>query len=457
MTPTQHSTSIGRPSATVGLSSLREVVSSGWSLGLVLLAGVLVLTIFEGAARKWLFAGSPALRYAAYFSKDVVFLVAAYMGTQRGKQVDFSWLGFCALLVLLPSAIGTLAHSNVVGVALSVRAYLVVPICAFLAAPLVRNFRDVERVALVVAAASLPVAMLGVVQYRLPAGHILNKYDVATEYGAAGDAGFVRATGTFSYIAGMSTMACLGAWSGVLLATPLPGRKTWVRALGAAALGAGLVCAAVSMSRGAVLGWAIVAAGALMLNLRANLMVTVGLAGAGMAAILLFVNPGESLESLAGKDSIATGVMHRFRHSDKAGDRITTLVTDVLYGVASHPLGEGLGLGQPGGFYASGLKMPGTIESEWGRIAYEVGPLGLIGVLIPRLVAGLILWRGLQGTTDRYRRLVLATALPFLAVNAIGSMAFNHVGNSAAWAVAALSFGAAWPARISSEEMGRRQ
>ena len=84
------------------------------------------------------------LRYMAYFSKDVLFLFVAYLGLQRGRFFEISWFGVCAALIILPSISQTLTSLNPVAVLLSLRAYLLVPLCAFFAAPLVRGFRDIE-------------------------------------------------------------------------------------------------------------------------------------------------------------------------------------------------------------------------------------------------------------------------------------------------------------------------
>lgn len=410
------------------------------------MASVLLLTIFEGAARKWLFADNPPMRYAAYVSKDVLFVLAAYLGLQRGRRFDLTWLGICALLILAPSSFGTFANSNLVGALLSIRAYLIVPLCAFLAVPLVRHYVDIERCAKVVAIAALPVAALGVMQYRLPPGHILNRYDAEDTHSV--DVGrYVRATGTFSYIAGMTTMACLAAWAGVLLSGPAPGRTTFVRLLGLAAITAGGVCAAVSMSRGAVLGWGFICVGTVLLYLRASTSMFLVLAGAMGLGTLVLIRPGDNFEDAVGKSSIVTGVVHRFSSTDSAADRIAMLVSDFSVGIGEFPFGVGLGLGQPGGLHSVGLKMERFIESEWGRIAYEVGVLGLIGALVPRIVAAWLMWRGLRSTTNPTRRLVLAAALPMFCFCALGTMAFNHTGNTAAWAVAALSLPAALPER----------
>ena len=94
------------------------------------------------------------------------------------------------------------------------------------------------------------------------------------------------------------------------------------------------------------------------------------------------------------------------------------VVDDSCLGVAEFPFGVGLGLGQPGGLHSVGLKMERFIESEWGRIAYEVGVLGLIGALRLRVVAAWMMWRGLRSTTNPTRRLVLAAALPMFVLRA---------------------------------------
>ena len=293
----------GTPARSVAGS--RAVAVPRWDVGVALIAGVLLLTILEGAARKWLFADNPPMRYAAYLSKDILFVLAAYLGLQRGRRFDLTWLGICALLILVPSALGTFENSNLVGAGLSIRAYLVVPLCAFLAVPLVRHFVDIERCAMVVALAAIPVAALGVMQYRLPPGHILNRYD-ADDAHSVNVGRYVRATGTFSYIAGMTTMACLAAWSGVLLAGPAPGGRRFVRALGMAAIAAGGVCAAVSMSRGAVLGWGFVCVGAVLLYLPGEYVpVFLMLAGAAGDWNLILIRPGDNFENAVGENSIA--------------------------------------------------------------------------------------------------------------------------------------------------------
>jgi hypothetical protein len=431
----------------IGSVGAQPALATRWDLGVFLMVCVLLLTIFEGAARKWSFADNPAMRYASYAAKDVVFMILALVCLKRGRRFDLTWLGICAILILVPSLPGTLTNSNLVGAMLSIRAYLIIPLCAFLAVPVVRTFVDIERCAMAVALASIPVAALGVIQYRLPPTHVLNRYDAADAPYVASNIGLVRATGTFAYLAGMTTMSVLSAWAGIILVGNVPGRKRMIRFLGIAAIIAGGVCAAVSMSRGAVLGWGITCVGATLLYLRASSALFLVLAGTSALGTLILIRPGENFENAFGARSIVSGVVHRFTLHDTIGVRLMMIANEFAVGVGEFPFGVGLGLGQPGGLHSIGLKMERFIESEWGRIAYEVGVLGLIGALVPRAVAAWLMWRGLRSTTNPTRRLVLAAALPMFCFCAFGTMAFNHTGNTAAWAVVALSLPAALPER----------
>ena len=190
------------------------------------------------------------------------------------------------------------------------------------------------------------------------------------------------------------------------------------------------------MSRSALLVWGITTAGGWLLYARANQALAAVLGVLVLVASFGLANPAEQLEAKAGGNSLAAGMLNRIRSSDTFADRLDGVLNEIVIGVTAYPMGEGLGLGQPGGMYASyNIRASGGTEFEWGRIAFEVGIAGLIGALLIRFVAGLMCWNALRATSDPVRRLVLATVLPFFGIMALGLMAFNHTGNSAAWAV----------------------
>jgi hypothetical protein len=190
--------------------------------------------------------------------------------------------------------------------------------------------------------------------------------------------------------------------------------------------------------------WCVIVAGSLLLYLRASQILTVGLAATAVAWAILSTTSAEDIESFVQQDSVATGLMNRVSSADAFSDRISYMANNFISGVTGHTLGEGMGLGQPGGHYAAyGVMHNAGSESEWGRIAFEVGPAGLLGVLAIRMGAILICWRALRVSKVASQRVVIATALPFFLVMSTGKMAFNHVGNSFAWAVMALALAAA--------------
>jgi hypothetical protein len=410
-----------------------------WSAAL-LIPAVMLMTIFEGAFRKWVFASDPLLRYATYFSKDVLFVYAAYLGWRRNPYFDLSWVAVCAALILLPSMGATLMAMNPVAVILSFRAYLILPICAYLSAPLIRNFRDAERCAVVVAFAAIAVALLSMYQYTLPATHFLNRYDSGIEAGhIVAEAGHVRATGTFAYISGMAMMAGFSAWAGTFLALPLTGRPVWLRFLGACAIVAGFICSATSMSRGALMFWGITLVGGCLMYLRPKHVFTVVLA---MLVVSPFITgEGDEDDVASGKpnDSLISGLAYRMEHADTVSQRAGYMINNLLFGILRHPLGEGLGRGQPGGAYAAGLSKASLgYESEWGRIAFEIGPIGLAAALFMRFNSFRLCWRQFRASIYDQNRLILASVLPFFGIISLGWMVFNHTGNSFAWTAIAL-------------------
>lgn len=413
------------------------------SFGCWIIALIMLCTIFEGAPRKWLFTSVPLLRYACYFSKDALFLLAAFLGAKKDRDQNLAWLALPAVLVLLPSLASTLSHSNLVGAALSLRAYLIIPICAYYASGLVRGFRDVERCAVLVAWSAIFVAALGAYQYQLPQTHFLNRYDAGDDAHIVFTAGHVRAVGTFTYIGGMAIMAGFSAWAGIFLSLPAPSRTIFCRLLGLAALASGATCAAVSMSRSGLMFWTVTTVGGFFLYYgMQDSLVRVFAIGAIVWALFATNSIGE-LDNMSGsKDSLVSGIAHRMENADSFGDRLTYVLNNLIYGLTNHVLGEGLGLGQPGGQYAATgeMKNPGY-ESELGRIAFEIGPLGLLGVLIVRFISLRRLWTEQVRCRDPQKRLALSTALPIFGIMSLGWMAFNHVGNSAAWAIFALALG----------------
>jgi hypothetical protein len=414
--------------------------AAAWGGKLLLL--VFLLTIFEGALRKWVVGGTPALRYLAYFSKDIVFVIAALAGAgvhRRWQHLALGVLLPISVALLLGPTLVNLPHSNAVGLLLSGRSYVLIPVCAFLAAGTIRSLRDVDRIAYVVGACAIAIAALGVRQYSLPATHFLNRYEVAEDVDVhiVAEFGHVRATGTFAFISGMIIMSGLASWAGMYLF--LSGTNLGRRLFAVAVVAASVVCALVSMSRGAIFLCALTVGGAVMLYGRIREVFYVGLLVlVGGWTLFGGSDPGDQ----AADPGLQAGLAGRFSTADTVSERAGYMLMNIQLGLTQDPLGHGLGVGQVGGNYAAYGKWSwgGGYETEVGRIIFEVGVVGFLGVMLWRLVAIFLMGRQLR-SADSNVRAMLAPALPFYTYLAVNQMSFNHTGLAAAWAVFAAVFG----------------
>jgi hypothetical protein len=195
------------------------------------------------------------------------------------------------------------------------------------------------------------------------------------------------------------------------------------------------------MIRSGLLFWAVTLVGSCLLYFRPKQIVAVALALLILSPFISSGDEGVDNDGPRSSDSITSGLMHRLENSDSFMQRATYILNNFYWGMTRHPLGEGLGNGQPGGAYAAGKDRRGGYESEWGRIAFEIGPLGLAAVLFIRFATFKQSWQQFARATNDQIRLVMATVLPYFGIMSLGWMAFNHTGNSFAWAAIALSLG----------------
>ncbi len=179
----------------------------------------MVLLIFEGAIRKWLFPGAQDL---IYFAKDVL-LLAAYAGfLTRRRQTQVDWLPSAPLLygtIALSVLFGLLEIFNpnlpnlLVGI-LGFKAYFFyVPLLFIVPATLPSDAalaRFLRRYLLI----SIPVGALAMAQFFSPASSILNTYARSeTDYVVTfGSSTFVRVTATFSFISGYAAYLIVTAF-----------------------------------------------------------------------------------------------------------------------------------------------------------------------------------------------------------------------------------------------------
>ncbi len=422
-----------------------QSVRAEWGGKLILLA--LLLTVLEGAFRKWVVPGLPPARYLAYISKDVVILCAGLAGmhlTLPRYRRAASYLLAISVALILPSTLFNAAVNpagiSPVGMALSLRSYIVFPMCVFFAAGTIRSMRDIDRILVVIGILMIFVTWLGYVQYYLPIGHVLNRYETeGKDIAAIG--GHARVTGTFSYITGMALFGVVGVWVGLCML--FTASSLFRRGFAVAVILAGVGCVTLTMSRGPVLFSVVIVGFSLLLLRRVKETVCV----AAMLAVLIGVFVVFPPEQLKDK-GIHKGLMARFEAGETGGQGVRYRIAYLLSGITTglqHPLGVGLGAGQQGGNYViSGARNwgQGAPEGSLGRICYEVGWLGFLGAMIWKFAILRIMWVGFRSSKDPRIRALLAASLPAFAVMGLLNSWFMHTGAAFAWIIGTVSLGA---------------
>jgi hypothetical protein len=405
---------------------------SGYKAWTILLLA-LALTVLEGAIRKWVI-GSEAnrLTYVAYFSKDILFaallLFPARANPSRSLIVFSGWVLPGCFLLITGAFFSANREFNLVGACLTLRASVLLPLLAMVA---VRRLVDLPFRGVVWLLTGLAIlnCWLGIMQNRLPADHILNRYAAETTNIVAVESG-VRATGTFAYITGLGLISSVGIWAGMVLLSIA--RNRWDRAAGLAAILGGFGCGLASVSRGPVVTGAIMM-GIWLIFPRAGFSVLSRSLAVALVVIALCFSFGLSpiFSRLWG------GVQQRHdAHEDTFEDRAFGQVQEGALALKTAPMGKGLGTEQVGGNYYSGGEMTfGTFEYQLPRLVLETGIFGLIGFLCVCSGALLALHAArTDAQTKGMKAAILATQLlllPMLYTNVV----FNHTASAFAWII----------------------
>jgi len=398
----------------------------------LLLATAIVLTVVEGAIRKWLLGNDVGRwNYAAYFSKDIVFGCLLFLpsnGSSRSVGLEsFEFWLFTGCVMLVGGAVlGAFHQINYAGALLTMRAAIVLPLVAFMAIPRLVGVR-LGWVAGLMAVLTILNFGLGLVQNQLSSDHFLNRY-AATDMEIVALESGVRATGTFSYITGLELMSSVGVWAGLVLVSVA--RSKPARALAILSLIAGVGCALVSISRAPVavagamlIGWVLLSRSA-----RSRLWNNAGMI-ALVTSILFATGASGVFKGLWG------GLVDRHvAAGDSVHDRSFGQFHEMWLALRAAPFGQGFGTEQVGGNYASSGSMTFTnYESQFPRIVMETGFLGFAGFLAVCVGAIAALQRARSDAASAGRKdAILATQL-LLAIFFYSNVVFNHTASSFAW------------------------
>ena len=397
--------------------------------------------IFEGAARKWLIPDDfPELSYVAYLSKFLaLWIVCALIPVTTplaGSLREFrAYLQVGLVLLASGALLSSISGFNLAGGVLTFVLVFASPVLGYLTAARAR-IADTTHVLRWIAVLSVFPAVLGLIQYELPVHHVLNRYlgdsswkDVIT------DLGRVRATGTFSFISGMTVMTVTGVWAGISLR--ILGSGAVDRLLGTVAILAGFACGFTALSRGAVfMGLALLAARLVLVGRDRQLLVLTIIAALGYG----YLSIDRPTTQMQLQVSLASGVFVRHAHSDTVLDRVSSWGEQLSHATSRVPLGSGFGTNQIGAqAIETGRHVLKSYEGELARLVAEVGVLGLAGVLIIRI--GLLLtlfhvWWRIPGSPERD---VLLISMATLCLFFISNTAFNHVAAGFVWPIAAIA------------------
>lgn len=420
------------------MRSTRQRPAPGSRAALFLLAASLACCVFEGAARKWWLGGdtSTASRLA-YLSKDIVMACFLLLGRGRPNRLTSRSTSLMALgLALL--ALGTIMTASLgvepVGAVLTIRTFFVLPVAAFVAGKLLPP-DALRKFALWIALLSLPMAPLATLQFFSPSGSLLNRYSTMEAKEDATTSGVserVRATGTFSYISGLSEFSMLAAWAGIFTFTSAKTRT--IRWLGYGGLAAAGCCAFATVSRtpvlvvlGLVAVWAIAGG---KFGRKAQMALAMGITG--FAAVYLS-GAWQSAEEVIGT------VYLRHERSDTVASRFWYHYILPLNAIVESPMGEGLGSQQASvtndQIGRRGLKE--TYEGPVGRTILELGLVGFAGLLATCGAVFSTAWFAYRAVPKGAPRTAMAVTGAALAVRALLGFQFNHVAGYFFWSMAA--------------------
>src|SRR5437879_1039858 len=421
---------LGAALFTLGMRRWREAVPAA-----------LLLAVFEGAVRKWVF---PDYGQFIYLAKDIL-LLGAYAGffvprILRHQPLALWHPATTPLALFGLVAVFELANPLLPNLAIGLfglKAYLLYAPLLYLVPCAFRETGELRRFLMTFALLAFVPLTLGVVQFWAPPDSVLNRYAWEEEPLGAftfGEAAKVRITGTFSFISGHTVYLTLIVLIGVALMGVERGRRQRLT------IGAVLALAVANLfmtgSRGPFL--ALGAAVPALLVLAGFTPRRLSLARAAvpgvvvLGAVVLAVN--------AFPDAVAA-FRERVEGNEDVPGRVLGIVREPLWALGeAGVIGYGIGTTHQATVFlgSSGGAVP-PAEGEWERIILEVGPIGFALVLLTRLLVMARTWQAWREKREGDSRALLAVALTFLLVSFPGPIVFNQTAAIFYWFMAGVA------------------
>lgn len=406
--------------------------------------GALLLTVFEGAIRKWVF---PESQEWIYLSKDFL-LLGSYLGflTPRVLRREplfprhpanglLAVLGALALLELVNPSLPNLS----VGL-FGVRAHLLYVPLMYMVPSVFPDAARLRRLAIGFMLVSMVPLLLGPVQFSSSPDSILNRYpwesESAPRVAVFGNADMPRITGTFSYITGYTTYLVLVVLTALALA--LTERRPRVRWMLYAVLALGVSNLFMTGSRGPFLILAVAVPVLLIVTLsqtrdwaRVARVLCVALVVLGLVSGRVFPDAWSAF-------------WYRVQGNSDVLDRVVGTVRDPMTALAdAGVLGYGIGTAHQAASLLvageAGESLPPAREDEWGRVILELGPFGFALVLLIRVVVVRRLWTALASSGKAGLQPFLAVAFLFTLAHIPGDLVFDHTASVLYWFVAGVA------------------
>jgi hypothetical protein len=354
---------------------------------------VMVLMVYEGALRKWVFPEQQAI---LYLLKDGL-LMAAFVGFLFRREptgahhrllsgllvITTLTMVYCFLQIANPNSPSPLIWLN------GFKAYFLYVALLFMVPYVFRSISDLERKLHYYVMMMIPVAVLGLVQFALPPDHIINQqlsHDIEREIVASsfGEDLRARTSGTFSYIGGYATfLACMFALSIAYLASGArTSRGYWLplTLLGTTSMGL-----FTTGSRTVILSALVTVVIVVLLCAKERML-------AGRHVVRMYAGAALSVLLVAafGLDAVEA-MLFRSMNADSAEMRILTPITEMLGAFETQPIfGTGLGTSHNSASWVMNSPEPWWLgphrfEVETARVMQELGLIGFILVYIPRI------------------------------------------------------------------------
>ena len=398
----------------------------------------LVLTVFEGALRKWVF---PGLSQYIYFLKDFV-LLGAYIGYYTSSAPKPSRLnpGLAVPLVVgwgavLLQALNPNLGSIITG-AFGVKAYLwYVPLLWILPA-VFRDKDELFRFTRCFIILAVPLGILAIAQFNAPLDSPLNAYATETETVSSfgEDASRAQVTGTFSYISGYTSFLLLTFC--LLVPNLLGSQKPIVLWSHAAVLCLllGNMCMTGSRKNFVFIGLCLAVLSVTVLKQRhllAGVHRTI-FAGATVIGMVLMLF-----------STAVDAIIGRARAGEDFAER-TSLFLPLLkslptVGVSGYGTGVSLAARSD---LASALNvsapksLPPYIDLEANQVLYELGAAGFLAWYALRIALLWGLWTTWERVRDSRLKLLAAGAFTFHLAHLYLSVYLNHIANVYFWFMA---------------------